>query len=420
VVARADRRAVTNRPRRMTRKRRNDAACEDQAGVPRPSASTLLSRTDRPWGGKLKPFFSDGGVAGTIAPANTSSAESRHDASPSARREGRGRATSPTGSSSTTGQDRSRPSGRLAVTQAGRFRPEEHARIAVYDAKGSAPRVEEVEPASAGEFISLLASRTYELSRQMGGKVPYSVINEVVENYIHADFRGPVVSILDAGNTIRFSDRGPGIRDKQKAVEPGYTTASADMKRYIRGVGSGLPLVRDCLSFNAGSVRIEDNLGSGTVITVSVGPSSRRPSERHEAVLPSAALVRSLASAASPVDRSPSSTTGALLADESGPRRATEDSEVSGADFELEIASEISPGTPRLTNRQKRVLALVMEAGEAGPSLVAKELAIGLSTAYRDLAHLEMLGLITADGSGKRSLTDEGASFLHGLLHPGR
>jgi len=56
-------------------------------------------------------------------------------------------------------------------------------------------------------------------------------------------------------------------------------------------------------------------------------------------------------------------------------------------------------------------------AGSAGPSLVARELAIGLSTAYRDLARLEDLGLISADESGKRIMTAEGADFLKKLLH---
>jgi DeoR/GlpR family transcriptional regulator of sugar metabolism len=75
--------------------------------------------------------------------------------------------------------------------------------------------------------------------------------------------------------------------------------------------------------------------------------------------------------------------------------------------------------TTRPSGRQKRVLALVMEAGTAGPSLVARELAIGLSTAYRDLAFLEACGLIVSDESGKRTLTSEGSEYLETLLDPG-
>jgi DeoR/GlpR family transcriptional regulator of sugar metabolism len=71
--------------------------------------------------------------------------------------------------------------------------------------------------------------------------------------------------------------------------------------------------------------------------------------------------------------------------------------------------------TTFLTTRQKQVLALVMESGSAGPSLVSRELGVGISTAYRDLASLEEIGLIVADG-GKRKLTPEGMSFLDGLI----
>ena len=70
---------------------------------------------------------------------------------------------------------------------------------------------------------------------------------------------------------------------------------------------------------------------------------------------------------------------------------------------------------PRLTTRQKQVLALVMESGSAGPSLVAKELGCGVSTAYRDLASLEDLGLIWSDG-GKRTLTEQGLGCFDHLV----
>ena len=283
-------------------------------------------------------------------------------------------------------------------------RPSESARIAIYDVAGSAPRVEEVTPVETGEYISALATRTYELARAIGGQMPFSVISEVVENYIHAGFRGPVVTILDSGNTIRFSDQGPGIRDKLRALEPGYTTASTDMKCYIRGVGSGLPLVRECLSLRGGTLEVQDNLGAGAVVTVSVSSSEK--------------------------ERSPSPVPPLQVHTDTGRHRRGSQtgnqlpmatiSDLDGPDEELTPAQP-SAESPRrkLTNRQKQVLALVMDAGSAGPSLVARELAIGLSTAYRDLAHLETLGYIESDDSGKRTLTDQGATFLRSLLNAG-
>jgi len=116
--------------------------------------------------------------------------------------------------------------------------------------------VVDVDPAPVTEFIEALASTVHQLCRAEGGSIPYTVIREVAENFIHAEFAEPVVSILDAGGTIRFADQGPGISDKDRALLPGFTTASGDMKHYIRGVGSGLPIVREYLIHSGGSLAI--------------------------------------------------------------------------------------------------------------------------------------------------------------------
>lgn len=143
-------------------------------------------------------------------------------------------------------------------------------RIALYDDLRSAPRIIEITPAETAAYIESLASNVYEQARGAGGQIPYSVIREVSENFIHARFREIVVSILDRGNTIRFADHGPGIPSKEKAQMPGFTSAVEPMKQYIRGVGSGLPLVRDYLESFRGTITIDDNLGTGAVVTVSL------------------------------------------------------------------------------------------------------------------------------------------------------
>ncbi len=256
------------------------------------------------------------------------------------------------------------------------------ARIAVYDSPASAPRVEVVEPLPVGEFIESLASRVYELARSAGGSIPYTVVREVTENFIHADFSEPVVSVLDQGETLRFADQGPGIRDRDRAVLPGFTTAREPMKEYIRGVGSGLPIVRDYLSYSGGTLSIEDNLGTGAVVTVRAGSATRALVEQR---------------AVGPVPPAASQDTGERLPGFAGPS-----------------ALEPVAARSRLSTRQKQVLALVLESGEAGPSLVSKELGVGISTAYRDLASLEEAGLISAVG-GKRTLTSDGLAYLDSL-----
>jgi Mn-dependent DtxR family transcriptional regulator len=81
-----------------------------------------------------------------------------------------------------------------------------------------------------------------------------------------------------------------------------------------------------------------------------------------------------------------------------------------------EPALEPAEAPPRLTTRQKQVLSLVMELGYAGPSAVVKELSVGLATAHRDLAALEQAGLVSTDGTGKRSLTDRGVMLFDSIL----
>jgi hypothetical protein len=236
------------------------------------------------------------------------------------------------------------------------------ARIAIYDDLRAAPRVEEIEALGPRQYIEVLSTRAYELARGQGGSIPYTVVREVVENLIHARFSEVVVSILDGGATMRFSDHGPGIEDKERSLAPGFSTATQEMKDVIRGVGSGLPIVKEYLAFSGGYVTIEDNLGTGTVVTLRLDES-----------------------AASEQEKAPS-------------------------------VDMPAPSVPRLSTRQKRVLSLAMEMGSIGPSAVQRELEIALSTAYRDLAHLEEEGLLVSDEQGKRSLTDTGVSYLDSLF----
>ncbi|NTU70499.1 MAG: histidine kinase [Coriobacteriia bacterium] len=232
-------------------------------------------------------------------------------------------------------------------------------------------------------FIEALTTRVYDLAREQGGSLPYAAIREVAENFIHADFAEPVVSIMDEGMTVRFADQGPGISDKVRAVQPGFTTAHGEMKRYIRGVGSGLPIVRDFLNLSGGSLVIEDNLGGGSVVTV-CGRRAREtqfPSDTHTVA-------------------------------ESG---LSPFSQGHQQDNQTPLDGFAPLSRIRLSTRQKQVLALVMESGSAGPSFVSRELGCGVSTAYRDLASLEELGLISSDG-GKRTLTDDGLRSLDHLV----
>lgn len=144
------------------------------------------------------------------------------------------------------------------------------ARIAIYDDLKSSPRIVEIQPEETKSFIGKLSSEIYNLASQQGGKIAFSIIKQVTENFIHAHFSEIVISILDHGNQIKFSDQGPGIIDKEKIFTPGFTSATNEMKKYIDGVGSGLPIAKEYIDVSNGEIKVEDNLDHGTVITLSL------------------------------------------------------------------------------------------------------------------------------------------------------
>jgi hypothetical protein len=229
-------------------------------------------------------------------------------------------------------------------------------RIAIYDTLTSPPRVIVVEEEDLPALIASLAEKTYHCCREQGGQVPYSVIQELIENLLHAYFRDVVITILDNGQTIRISDHGPGMGDKERAFQPGFTTATARQRQIIRGVGSGLPLARESLQFLRGILTVEDNLGTGAVFTIKM----------------------------------PSTTEG----------------------------PPAPSGLPdvRLTTRQTKVLVLLMELGSAGPTAIAKELGFSPATVFRELVVLQDMGLIHSLGDGKRALREEGLRLLESIL----
>lgn len=234
-------------------------------------------------------------------------------------------------------------------------------RLAVYDSLLAPPQIISLSAEHFNELVGELSSSTYNHARERGGRIPFVVIREIVENLIHAFFQDAVVTIMDEGNTIRISDQGPGIRDKDRAFLPGFTTATRELRQFIKGVGSGLPVAREQLAFLGGAISIEDNLEHGTVVTLRVGPP------------PAGAL---------PVRQPPTP------------------------------AAERVPRPPRITDRQRKVLLLIAELGSAGPSAIAKELDVSTSTAYRELGTLQHMQLLASRGAGKRTLTEEGIAYL--------
>lgn len=248
------------------------------------------------------------------------------------------------------------------------------ARIALYDDLRSAPRIIEIPPSDTVSYIENLASKIYELSKIAGGEIPYTVIREVSENFIHARFKEIIVSILDCGNTIRFADQGPGILNKEKAQLPGFSSAIEPMKHYIRGVGSGLPIVKEYLNFSHGNITIEDNLGTGSVVTISIG--DRRESSQFAAT---AHLNKPAA------NQSPHS---------------------QGRRPQVIM--------PPLSQREKSFLPLFLSEGALGVTEISRLTEVPMSSTHVTLQKLEQAGLVEKVGQ-KRMLTDFGFEVAQSL-----
>mgnify|MGYP001004502150 CR=1 FL=1 len=144
----------------------------------------------------------------------------------------------------------------------------------------SPPRVIVIDPQDVRTYLEETTNTVYQCMKEQGGHISLMVIREIVENFIHAHFAEPIISILDGGDTIRFADQGPGIDDKERAFDFGVTSANSKMKRYIRGTGAGFPMVQEYLENAGGAVSIEDNMGNGTVVTVSLDPKRVQEIER--------------------------------------------------------------------------------------------------------------------------------------------
>lgn len=251
------------------------------------------------------------------------------------------------------------------------------ARVAFYDDLKSAPRITEVAPDETGQYIETLTNIIYEQAKAAGGTISYTVIREVTENFIHAYFREVIVSILDGGNTIRFADQGPGIVETEKAQLPGFTSAIEPMKRYIRGVGSGLPIVRDYLDATEGTITIEDNISNGAVVTI-----SKVLPQKDEIVAPT------------------------------GTSSRTNDTRTRYQDYEqAQVNMAIAP----LSARERTMLIILYKEGPLGVTGLAQLSEAPASSTHVILKKLEEAGLIETITGKKRALTPLGHSCAETL-----
>jgi hypothetical protein len=221
------------------------------------------------------------------------------------------------------------------------------ARLAVYGTAGEPPALEHLEREDPVLLIEDLCDAVAARS-----PLPAPAVREVVENLVHAGFRDAVVSVLDGGAAVRVSDHGPGIADIARALSPGFSAAGPAERAVVRGVGCGLPLARDLMAAAGGSLAIDENLGGGAVVTLSLPP---RPAP--------------------------------------GPA-----------------------APPACSEAAREILALLLEVGEAAPEALSRELGRPRAECGRELALLQHRALVTREPGGAHRLTDAGAALVATLF----
>jgi hypothetical protein len=222
-------------------------------------------------------------------------------------------------------------------------------RIAVHRDPAQPPDVRELRADDPAALVEAAFTVAADASR-----VPPLAVREVVENLIHAGFADALISVLRDGRTVRVSDTGPGIADRERALQPGFSTAGSEERGVIRGVGCGLPLAAAVLAEHGGRLEIAENLGGGAVVTLELP-------EPAGGGAPSA-------------------------------------------------APEVPGEGARMT------LALLLELGSAGPERLAGELGVPLAECGRELVLLEHRGLVAREPGGARSLTEAGRALVATLF----
>lgn len=97
-------------------------------------------------------------------------------------------------------------------------------------------------------------------------KVAICMYEGEINMVIHADGGKITVEIWPDRIVMILRDRGPGIRDIDKAMQAGWSTASEEARNLGFGAGMGLPNMKK----NSDEMKIDTVIGEGTTVTMTV------------------------------------------------------------------------------------------------------------------------------------------------------
>lgn len=118
----------------------------------------------------------------------------------------------------------------------------------------------------AGEASSDVKSKLKKMgvSPEVVRKVAIAMYEGEINMVIHANGGTIDVEISADKITMILKDRGPGIKDIDKAMQAGYSTASENVRQLGFGAGMGLPN----MDKYSDEMKIDTELGVGTTVTM--------------------------------------------------------------------------------------------------------------------------------------------------------
>ena len=116
------------------------------------------------------------------------------------------------------------------------------------------------------------SSKLKEALKRMG--IPPDILRRVaiasyeaeMNTVIFTDGGKLVARVTPERIAVEITDSGPGIKDVEKAMKPGFSTATDWVRELGFGAGMGLPNIKKC----ADDMHLESTMGEGTQLTFSV------------------------------------------------------------------------------------------------------------------------------------------------------